>query len=331
MLWLRRARRATGWLGLFGSAALMALVGFTYPLQPDHFAAFTLMPVWVWGSCGIFSSLAAIHLLRARHAWGLVAAWLMLVLAFSDEARTLKNLGNDIPMPGAATPHRGTAVIRVITANCDMQPIPEIAPWQPDVVLLQDVLPHQAHRLAREMYGRNAQVCTHRTNAIISHWKITKKFLIPQQRLHMATIETPDGRAFKVVNVHLVSAATDLSLWRRGVWTNHRMNRAVRIDELDRIVALLKHKSKFPDAPAILGGDFNAPPGDPVYRFLQKHFADAHPSVGTRWGNTYHRRFPILRIDRIHATQQFTPARCGTHVARASDHRFVVADFVLNE
>jgi len=331
MIWLRGTRLTLGWLGFLGSMTLLVVVGFTYSLQPDHFAAFTLMPVWVWVGCGIAAALTAIHLLRMRLLWALAAAWVVMVLAFADEARVLANVGNEAPKPGTALPHRDKPVIRVITANCHTRPMPELADWKPDVVLLQDVWPFQAHRIARELYGREAQIRVHETNAIATHWNITDAHSIPRERLHMATIEMPDGRTFKVVNVHLVSAATDLSLWRRDVWTGHRVNRAIRINELNRTMALLKSSTAFPEAPAILGGDFNAPPGDPVYRLLGQQFIDVHPAVGTRWGNTYHRRFPILRIDRIHATRQFTPVRSGTHVARASDHRFVVADFVLDD
>jgi len=331
MIQAKHIRRIAGWCFLACTGLLLATVVFTYARQPDHFAAFTLMPVWVWGGCGIFASLAVIHLLRSRLAWLAVAAWLGVIVMFADEARTLGNFGNERPKPGPASPHQGRPVIRIITANCDTQIINEIAPWKPDVVLLQDVWPFQAQRMARELYGQEAQIRIHETNAIATRWNITSASAIARQRSHQATIEMPDGRTFKVVNVHLLSAATDLSLWRRGVWTEHRVNRVVRSNELQRAMVALEHGTEFPDAPAILGGDFNAPPGDPVYRSLRKHFTDAHPAVGTRWGNTYHRRFPILRIDRLHASRHFTPVRCGTHVARASDHRFVVADFVLEE
>lgn len=327
----KHIRRAAGWLIFVGSLFLMTAVVMTYTRQPDHFAAFTLMPVWVWGGCGVFAGLVVIHLLRSHLAWLPVLVWLGVILAFADEARTLGNFGCDAPEPGPARPHHGKSVIRVITANCHTNPVPELALWKPDVALLQEVWPHQAHHIARELYGDQASVRIHETNAIITRWKITGDFIMPRQRSHQAAIEMPDGRMFNVVNVHLLSAATDLSLWRRKVWTEHRINRVVRSNELNRALSVLQAGSGFPDAPAILGGDFNAPPGDPVYRLLEKNFHDAHPAAGTRLGNTYHRRFPILRIDRIHATRQFIPVRCGTDVAARSDHRFVVADFVWHE
>ena len=331
MIRVKHIRRIVGWSCFTGSLLLLAVVVLTYARQPDHFAAFTLMPIWVWGGFGILACLAAIHLLRVRIAWLPVVVWLGVVFIFADEARTLRNFGNEVPQPGPARPHQGKPVIRIISANCDHHPVPEIAAWKPDVVLLQDVWPHQARRIARELYGKDAQVRIHETNAIVTHWKIIDEFSIPHQRAHLIAIEMSDGSTFKVANVHLLSAATDLSLWRRAVWTEHRVNRAVRSSELNRTRSVLESGPGFHDTPTILGGDFNAPPGDPVYRLLETQFTDAHSATGTRWGNTYHRRFPILRIDRLHASRHFIPVRCGTHVARASDHRFVVADFVLKD
>lgn len=327
----KHLRLILGGSSLAGSMLLLAAVVFTYTRQPDHFAAFTLMPVWVWGGCGIFASLVALHILRKRLVWLAVVAWFGIIFIFADEARTLGNFGNEAPKPGPARPYKDKPVIRVLTANCHTLPAPELEAWKPDIVLLQDAWPHQVRRIARELYGNDANFRIHETNAIITRWKITGEFNIPHQRSHQATIEMPDGRAFKVVNVHLLSAATDLSLWRRSVWTEHRVNRAIRTHELNRALSALKTGTEFPDAPAILGGDFNAPPSDPVYRLLEKYFQDAHPKAGTRWGNTYHRRFPILRIDRIHATRHFTPVRCTTDISAKSDHRFVIADFVLSK
>jgi endonuclease/exonuclease/phosphatase (EEP) superfamily protein YafD len=329
MTWLLRFRLISGWFGALASVGFLAVVGFLHGYQPDRFAAFTVMPVWVWGGCGIIASIATRKVLQARWMWGVVGAWCVLIMAFADEARTLRNFRNEVPVPGRAKSFDGKSVIRVITANCDLQIIPELAAWKPDVVLLQDVWPFQAHRIAREIYGKDVRIHFHETNAIITHWEITDALAVAGQRAQVAAIERPCGRSFVCVNVHLLSAATDLSFWRRKTWTEHRVNRAVRMDELERIMSRMDSALESEGFPVLFGGDFNAPPDDPVYRMFEPRFVDAHRAAGTRWGNTYHRRFPILRIDRIHATPHFTPVRCGTHIARASDHRFVVADFVL--
>lgn len=324
---MQRLQHLLGWAGIASSVALLLLTLPTYGFQPDHFAAFTLMPIWVWGGLGIAAAVAGAFLARTRPGWILpTLAWLAVVFLVADESRVLANLDHEKPRHGPAAPHEGKPVIRILTANLDLAPADEIITWKPDVVLLQDVFPHQAARIARELYGDAANFRTHETNAILTRWEITAESANTGQRSHQATITRPDGTRFDVVNVHLLSAATDLSLWRRGVWTGHRVNRAIRLDELSRALRPLEDTTA---NPAILGGDFNAPPGDPVDRRLRPAFRDAHTQAGTRWGNTYHRRFPILRIDRIHATRHFTPVRCATCVARGSDHRFVVADLIL--
>lgn len=323
-------RRIVGWSLILGAIVLLALTLVTYHKQPDHFAAFTLMPIWVWCGVGLGAALGGGYLCGSRLAWFPAITWIAVFFFVADEASTLANFWKEPPRPGPAEPHKGAAVIRVITANLDLQPIPELNKWKPDVVLLQDVWPHQAHRIARDLFGAEANIHFHETNAIITRWEIIDQDARPNQRTHQVTIRHPENeRTFKVVNVHLLSAATDLSLWRRSVWTDHRVNRAVRLNELDRALTSLKSATRFPDAPAILGGDFNAPPGDTIYRRIEEHFRDAHPAAGRRPGNTYHRRFPILRIDRIHATPHFTPVRSTTDIAARSDHRIVIADFVF--
>ena len=84
---------------------------------------------------------------------------------------------------------------------------------------------------------------------------------------------------------------------------------------------------QFPNTPTLFGGDFNSPASDVVHRQLARDFVDAFATAGTGWGDTFQRRFPILRIDHIYATRHFTPVRCRAVTTRHSDHRMVVADF----
>ena len=326
---LFRIRLIIGWCLILGTFLLLGLTIFTYHRQPDHFAAFTLMPVWVWSGLGFGAALAARYLCASRVAWIPAIVWIVVIFSAADEASTLANFWKEPPRPGTPEPHQDRQVIRVISANLDLQPAPELARWKPDVVLLQDVLPHQVPRIAKELFGDAASFHTHETNGIITRWQIIDQAAKPGQRTHQITIRIPeDNHIFKVVNVHLLSAATDLSLWRREVWTEHRINRAIRLNELERALDAPESATPAPKA-TILGGDFNAPPGDAIYRRIETQFRDAYPAVGRRPGNTYHRRFPILRIDRIHTTPHFIPVRATTDIAARSDHRFIIADFVF--
>lgn len=327
MTWLFRISTILGWLGISASAVFLVAVAWLYQRQPDHFAAFTVMPVWMWAGCGVMAAFLSVSWFRIPWGWAVIAAWLLLIVGIADESRVLWNVRHEVAEPGPAKPHRGRPVIRVITANCDNGLPPELAVWKPDIVFLQDVSPQLAGRIARETFGRAARVHIHETNAIATRWQLVEGVPAAGQRAHRARLRMPDGRVVICVNVHLPSASTDLRFWRRRVWTEHRVNRVVRMDELRRILEWIDPVAA--TAPVLLAGDFNAPPDDPVYRLLGPGFSDAHREAGKSWGNTYHRRFPMLRIDRIHATRDFTPLRCATRVAGSSDHRFVVADLIL--
>lgn len=97
------------------------------------------------------------------------------------------------------------------------------------------------------------------------------------------------------------------------------------------VLQVLEQTSSFPTTPTILGGDFNAGATDVVHRQLIRDFEDSFGKVGRGWGDTFHRRFPILRIDHIYATRQFQPISSGVVVSKDTDHRIVVSDFILRD
>jgi endonuclease/exonuclease/phosphatase family metal-dependent hydrolase len=60
-----------------------------------------------------------------------------------------------------------------------------------------------------------------------------------------------------------------------------------------------------------------------------RDFNDSFSTAGRGWGNTFQRRVPVLRLDSIYATRQFTPVRCRAVTTRKSDHRMVISDLIL--
>jgi endonuclease/exonuclease/phosphatase (EEP) superfamily protein YafD len=326
-------RRRIGWIMVVLSLALHLVTVYCFTRQPDRLAAFTVMPIWLWGGIGLALSSGAFVFLKASLSLVLTGVWAVTLLVGADEARVLAHFGKSPPQPGPAAYHKGTPLIRVVTMNCavfDMgSPAKDIALWQPDVVLLQDTHPHQVRRIADELFGGHGDYRSHLTIGVVTKWKIQREVRNPAQRSQQVTIQTPDGRSFEVLNLHLVTAATDLRLWRRESWREHRINRAVRQNELLAALTTLEQTTNFPETPTLLGGDFNAPATDIVHRFLTRDFTDAFAASGTGWANTYHRRFPILRIDHLYSSAAFTPIRCGTSVSRHSDHRMVIADYLF--
>ncbi len=327
-------RRRTGWSLTVVSLTLHLFVVWCFKWQPDPFAAFTVLPIWLWGGFGMLLSTVACLLLRDRWPAIMTGVWVVTLLVGSDESRALTHIGRPAPQPGAAVGvDAGSPVIRVLTLNCNMlrngNPARDIAVWQPDIVLLQEVPGKFVRETAAMLYGGKGDYRERQTNGIVTRWKIQHEVRDTTWRNQQVTMALPDGRSVEVVNVHLVTAATDLRFWNRLSWREHRANRSLRLEELTLVRRVLEASTDFSNTPTIFGGDFNAPATDIVLRRLNRGFVDAFSAVGTGWGDTYPRRFPILRIDHLYATHQITPLRCATIHTRASDHRMVVADFVF--
>jgi endonuclease/exonuclease/phosphatase (EEP) superfamily protein YafD len=329
-------RRSLGWSLVGMSLLLHIFTIFCFSRQPDHLAAFTVMPIWLWGGIGLFLAGAATLLLRHRLSLVVPGIWAITLLIGADEARTLTTIGKPGPRPGPPADFQGSPVLRVVTLNCAHfsygDPIPDLKAWHPDIVLLQQIHPHQAVRAAKLLYDGEGQFLIHRTNALISRWSMIQRDPPPgleTARNQHVTLTLADGSPLHLVNAHLSSAATDLRLWSPDAWREHYHNRTSRKNELANALAILQQTANFPDEPTLFGGDFNASATDVVHRQLTGSFRNAFASAGTGWGNTYHRRFPILRIDHLYTTHQLRPVRARAYVTRKSDHRMVVADFLL--
>ena len=326
-------RRRTGWTLVGLSLALHLFTVFCFARQPDRFAAFTVLPIWVWGGLGLLFSTVAFYFLRASLSLVMTAVWAVTLLVGADEARVIANFGRAEPTPGPPALVDGKRVLRVVTLNCSIfqygNPSDDLAVWEPDIVLLQDAFPYQVRRIADTLYGGRGDYRAYQTNGIVTRWRIGREVRNPTQRNQQATVEMPDGSSIEVVNVHLATAATDLQFWDRSAWQKHRKNRTLRRQELAIVQQVLEQTTSFPNTPTLFGGDFNAPATDVVHRQLTRDFVDAFAAAGTGWGDTYHRRLPILRIDHIYATRHLTPIRCKAVTTRHSDHRMVVADFLM--
>lgn len=326
-------RRKMGWTLVIISLFLHLFTIGCYSTQPDTFAAFTVMPIWLWGGIGLVLSTAAFFFMRAPLSLVLSGIWALTLLIGSDEAQALGHIGKSAPQPGPAAPFKSRKVIRILTINTGNfyfgDPTNDIIAWDPDIVLLQQTNPAYTARIAAKLYQGKGEFRTDMFNGVITRWKIRREDKNRVIRSQQMEIVTPEGTALQVVNVHLATAATDMRLWKLSAWKNHSRNRQLRRQEMTVALQILGQTTNFPAVPTILAGDFNAPATDVVHRQLSRDFIDAFSESGTGWGNTFHRRFPILRIDHIYSTRHLVPVRCRAVETRYSDHRFVVADYLL--
>ena len=264
----------------------------------------------------------------------MTVVWAVTLLVGADEARVLTHFGNSAPQPGPAAPHQGSAGgarhhLQLRTCSSLAIRPRTSSPGNPTSSCCRMPIRTKSANSPMALYGDHAEYRTRETNGIVTRWKIQRDVPNATRRDQQATIILPDGTAVEVVNVHLTTAATDLRLWQRSTWRDHRINRALRLDELAIVQQALAQSRAFPNTPVLFGGDFNSPASDVVHRQLTRDWVDAFAAAGTGWGDTYHRRLPILRIDLLYASRHFTPVRCHTITTRHSDHRMVVADFVM--
>ena len=338
--------------------ALHFVICLAYARRWDRVAALTVFPFWAWGILGFLSAFVSWLFFRSRFAGIMSLIWLATIFIGSDETRPLLRINTEKPLVGLPPDYQGKRLLRIITLNCkEMNPISaeEIIPWKPDIVLLQEApYPQYLAALSNKLYpdGKPQEHfvggydCAVLTRGKITRWMSTvgRNNFPNVLRVLPCNIEL-DDRLMYVVCVHLQGAVTDVGLHRSSTWELHYRNRQSRRAEMIDVRKYLDALRFMPsnlvdgkiipatpemiDAPIVIGGDFNAPAGDAVFRELEPDFTNAFDAVGSGWGNTFPNKSPLLRIDHIYTNPQLTPIRARTVESVNSDHRMIVADFIL--
>jgi endonuclease/exonuclease/phosphatase (EEP) superfamily protein YafD len=330
---MSKTRLSLGWMFVGGSLLTHALTVWAYASQPDSLAAFTVYPLWFWGGIGLALSVVAFCFLRAPLSLIVTAVWAVTLSVAMDEAKALSNINHPELTPNRNTPTTSSRPLRVATVNCGNfsfgDPVHDLKKWDPDIVLLQQVFPHRVKQTAEILYGGSGDFRAYQTNGIVTRHEIRREVRNPLMRNQQVTIRLPDGTEIEVINVHLSTAATDMRLWSGESRALHRHNRDIRKKELSVVLQVLEQTTPFPARPTLLGGDFNSSATDVVHRQLSRDFDDTFAEAGRGWGNTFHRRFPILRIDHIYATRHFDAVSARTVATKTTDHRIVISDLLL--
>lgn len=323
-----------GVLALLASLGLHFVVMVCFAFRWDKVAAVTIIPFFLWAVPGIVLALLGWGLLRTKHGFFMLLIWLVSVAACSDESYGLvRSTFATPPEPGQPPPYKGREVLRVVTLNCgDFQartksPL-ELEPFEPDIVFLQET-PHYryVYEMTKRLYGDEGTFVHDVDCSILARGTLVKSTINRTSDWFQVTLKRPDGVQVELLNVHLANAVTDLKLWQRATWRRHKGNRRLRRMQILTCVQMLLRTAGH--RPAIIAGDFNAPPTDAVFRHLREHFTDSYRRAGTGWGNTFSNSFPLLRIDQIWSTPELIPVRQTTVKSGHSDHRFIVCDLVV--
>lgn len=320
-----------------GALGLHVVIFVTYARRWDKVAALTVFPFWAWGLLGMGMAGLAWLLTRQRFALAVAALWLVTVLCFSDETRPLLRSWQAKPEPGIAAPAPdGTKVRRVITLNCkagyfNPKAAGEVIPWEPDVVLLQEsTAPGVLRQVATELYGGDPAEHTVGNGecGIITRGRILRSVTGNLPHSLSATIQFDDGTVLEAASVHLRGAETDVRLYKREALFKHAINRLERRADLQKLLTLQSLMNG--QGPALIGGDFNAPAGDAIFRLLgSAGFSDAFAAVGSGWPNTFPNAAPMLRIDHQWSNARLVPVRGRVVKSIHSDHRLVICDYLM--
>jgi endonuclease/exonuclease/phosphatase (EEP) superfamily protein YafD len=317
---------------LAASAGLHAAVMAAYSFRWDKAAAVTTVPLLAWAAAGLALAVVAAPFLRTRLPLLVAGVWLVTALACADESRGLLRAWHERPGTGSAAPFRGQPVLRVVTHNCGSRAVRALAAghleqFRPDVVLLQEA-PHYAfvRDLCLRLYGPQGTFLYDSDCTVLARGQLARTNRGRAGDHLQAVLTLPGGDQIDLLNVHLLPGVTDLRLWRRDTWVRHYHTRLARRQQLGQAVAGVV--STGGHRPAIVGGDFNAPPPDATFQVLRNHFTDTYQQAGSGWSNTFSNAHPLLRIDQVWVSPGLRAVRHGTFKSPYSDHRIVVVDLV---
>jgi vancomycin resistance protein VanJ len=229
---------------------------------------------------------------------------------------------------------RGQA-LRVVSLNCaggSAEAAAEVAAYRPDIVLLQESPGREeVARLGRRLWGSEAAVLAGLDASMLVHGRLEPVLLPPMLRAYFveARARLASGIETEVVSLRLTPALVRLDFWSPDCWREQAANRRGRREQLQAVARQLVALPT--DAPVILGGDFNAPARDAIFRLLRPRLHDTFPEGGQGWGDTILNEIPLQRIDQVWVSDHFHAAAVVARRTRNSDHRMVVCDLIPAE
>jgi vancomycin resistance protein VanJ len=293
----------------------------------DQVAAITVFPQWSWAIIGIVTAAMAWRLLRPRTRipFLLLGLWLLAALYFADN---LLPVIRGIVHGSSPSSHASQGTFRVVTLNCasSADAAREVMRFHPDIVLLQESpTSNKVAALAREWFADSASFVSGLDCAIISRYPLKTIEKRPAVHTTRAIVMLTEQREVLITSLRLTPPIGRTDLWNPAAWTAYREDRRLRRRELRTALKADLPKAELPE---IVGGDFNAPAGDAIYKLLSD-YSDSHRAAGRGWGNTALNTIPAFRPDQIWLKRLSAVSSYGVRTVY-SDHRMVVADVSLN-
>lgn len=151
--------------------------------------------------------------------------------------------------------------------------------------------------------------------------------IVEAQNFELTRLSSLDGDPQPVRMPGFALVAVDVEGTRLSVFNTHldyRGDPAIRRIQVREMMEIVSGV----EGPAVLLGDFNAPPEADELRPLYDTFRDAWSAAGPVSGETFPAGDPVRRIDGILVTEGIQVDSAGVAASTASDHRPVWADLV---
>jgi endonuclease/exonuclease/phosphatase (EEP) superfamily protein YafD len=313
------------------SALLCVALALCYGTRSDRCAAVTILPTWAWIAPGLVLATLAWSRRTRRAVVAVGLLWIVYLLAFAEEAGSLVRLRAWPAAEWQAARARGRA-LRVVSLNCaggSAEAAGEVATYQPDLVLLQESPGRrEVERLARRLFGSQGAALVGPDASLIARGSLAPAPLAPGLRATFvqARVRFACGIVAEVISLRLTPAIVRLDFWSPDCWREQTDNRRVRREQLRAVAARVAAQP--PDTPLIVGGDFNAPAGDAIFRLFRPRLRDTFRESGLGWGDTILNEIPLQRIDQVWTSAPFHCTAVVARRTRASDHRMVICDLL---
>jgi len=224
--------------------------------------------------------------------------------------------------------------VRVVSLNCaggNEKAAAEVADFHPDIVLFEETpLRPIIRQIAPKILGPNAEHLSGSDVSIVTTGKLTPVATENAESapFSQARVRLGSGLVVEVFAVRLHPYDIRADVWTPDCWIEQVRNRKLQREQFKW---LAREVEKVPaDVPVILGGDFNLPAGDKLFRLLPARIRDTFAESGHGWGDSLVNDFPFIRIDQIWCDDHFKPISTDVHRTANSDHRMVVCDLMVN-
>ena len=298
----------------------LTLLWICYWGRFDWCVAITVYPPWICFLVGVIATGPCMVCRPRLWGVGVMVLWTVFLAVFSDSPRSLLQRGT--------VPDKISGTMRVVSLNCagDARVVDEIDGLDPDIVLLQESpAAGRVREIADRIFGDDGRVFWHSDTSIIARGELTRIKIPSSLRANFVHARVRiESMEVDVISLHLLPCPVRCDLWSGHCWSEYRTNRQQRRIQMEKIA---KHIDSIPRTRNLIcGGDFNAPPGDAIFRLLEPRLYDPFLKAGRGWGKTFHNEWPVLRIDQIWVGHPFRPLAVSAKKTQYSDHRMVVCD-----